>query len=143
MFTYLCFINIKVMEQFKKIANRQSITFALIHAVTYLPVVWALKHHLVAQPVSFIIVIVPVITFAVFIFKYIKSFSAMDEVQQRIQFEAVVIGFALTALLVMILFLLDLCGVSSPYWFGYAYLLAYCWLFYFIGWVISRNKYGA
>jgi hypothetical protein len=130
------------MERSKKILNQQSIISALIYGATYLPVVWLLKHRVFGQPVSVIIAIVPIITFSIFIFKYIKAFSAMDEVKQRVQFEAVVIGFALTAMLAMILFLLGLCGISIPGWFGYAYLLCYCWLFYFIGWLISIRKYG-
>ena len=131
------------MEQSKKILNQRSIIFALIYGITYLPAVWLLKHRIFEQPVSLIIAIVPVITFSIFIVKYIKAFSAMDEVKQRVQFEAIVIGFALTALLLMMLFMLSLCGISNPGWFGYAQLGAYCWLFYFIGWLISIKKYGA
>ena len=131
------------MEQSKKTAQQQSVIFALIHGATYLPAVWLLKHRVFEQPVSIIIAAVPVITFAVFIFKLIKSFAVMDEVKQRIQLEAVVIGFALTVMLIMIFFLLGLCGISTPLWFGYAYLVCYCWLFYFIGWFISKRKYGA
>ena len=130
------------MEQSKKNVHQQSIIFALIYGVTYIPAVWLLKHHVFGQPVSIVIGIVPIITFAIFIFKYIKAISAMDEVKQRVQFEAVVIGFSLTAMLVMILFLLSLCGISNPGWFGYAYLVCYCWLFYFVGWFISKKKYG-
>jgi hypothetical protein len=130
------------MDQSKKNANQQSIIFALIYGATYLPAVWLLKHHEFGQPVSVIIAIVPIITFCIFIFKYIKAFSAMDEVKQRVQFEAVVIGFALTALLMMVLFLLSMCGISNPGWFGYAQLVCYCWLFYFVGWIISIRKYG-
>jgi hypothetical protein len=106
------------------------------------PAVWLLKHRVFGQTASVIIAIVPVITFCIFIYKYIEAFAAMDEVKQREQFEAVVIGFSLTALLMMVLFLLSLCGISNPAWFGYAYLVCYCWLFYFIGWVISVKKYG-
>ncbi len=61
------------MEQSKKIANRNSIIFALIYGATYLPATWLLKHQVFGQPVSIIIAIVPVITFSIFIFKYIKS----------------------------------------------------------------------
>jgi len=130
------------MEQSKKPLNRQSIIFALIYGATYLPAAWLLKHQVVRQPVSIIIAIVPVITFAIFIYKYIRSFSEMDEVKQRVQLEAVVIGFALLAMVLMVLFLLGLCGISNDLWFGYAYLTCYCWLFYFIGWIISKRKYG-
>ena len=131
------------MEQSKKTVHLRSIIFALIYGATYLPAVWLLKHRVFGQPVSIIIAIVPIITFCIFIFKYIKSFSVMDEVKQRVQLEAVVIGFALTAMLMMILFLLSLCGISNPGWFGYAQLVCYCWLFYFVGWLISIRKYGA
>jgi hypothetical protein len=131
------------MEQSKKTVNRNSIIFALIYGATYLPAVWLLKHRVFGQSVSIIIALVPIITFSIFIFKYIKAFSVMDEVKQRVQFEAVVIGFALTAMLMMILFLLSLCGISNPGWFGYAHLVGYCWLFYIVGWLISIRKYGA
>ena len=130
------------MEQSTKRAHQHSIVFALIYGATYLPAVWLLKHRVFGQPVSIIIAIVPIITFSVFIFKYIKSFSVMDEVKQRVQFEAVVIGLALTVLLLMILFLLSMCGITVTGWFGYAQLGCYCWLFYFIGWLISIGKYG-
>jgi hypothetical protein len=131
------------MQQSKKTLNRHSIIFALIYGATYLPAAWVLKHHVFGQPVSIIIAILPIITFSIFIFKYIKTFSVMDEVKQRVQLEAVVIGFSLTAMLLMILFLLSLCGISNPGWFGYAQLLGYCWLFYIVGWLISTRKYGA
>jgi hypothetical protein len=131
------------MEQSTKKVHQHSIIFALIYGATYLPAAWLLKHRVFGQPVSIIIAIVPIIIFSIFIFKYIKAFSVMDEVKQRVQFEAVVIGFALTAMLMMILFLLSLCGVSNPGWFGYAQLVCWCWLFYFVGWLISKIKYGA
>ena len=130
------------MEQSKKNAQRNSIIFALIHGATYLPAVWLLKHRVFGQFVSVIIAIVPIIIFSIFIFKLIKAFSVMDEVKQRVQLEAVVIGFSLTAMLMMILFLLSLCNISNTGWFGYGYLVCYCWLFYFVGWLISKKKYG-
>ncbi|MCE6990176.1 hypothetical protein [Dyadobacter sp. CY323] len=131
-----------MMEQYQKSANQQSVIFALLHVATYLPATWLLTRHVVDQPVSVLIAIVPVITFAIFIFKLIKAFSVMDEVNQRVQLEAVVIGFSLAVMLIMLLFLLSLCEISNPAWFGYGYLVAYCWGFYFIGWFVSRIKYG-
>ena len=130
------------MEHSKKNANRNSIIFALIYGATYLPAIMLLKHHVFGQISSVIIALVPIITFSIFIFKLIKAFSVLDEVKQRVQLEAVVIGFSLTAMLLMILFLLSLCDISNPDWFGYANLVGYCWLFYFAGWFISKRKYG-
>jgi hypothetical protein len=130
------------MEQSKKTANKQSVVFALIYGATYLPAAWLLKHRVFGQPLSIIVALVPIVSFTLFILKYIRAIAVMDEVRQRVQFEAVVIGFSLTAILMMILFLLSLCGISNPSWFGYADLLAYCWAFYFIGLFISKKRYG-
>jgi len=130
------------MEQSTKIAHLHSVIFAFIYAVTYLLATWVLKHSVFSQPISVIIGIMPLITFSIFILKYIKSFSVMDEVKQRVQLEAVVIGFSLTGMLIMLLHLLSLCDISNPTWFSYANLVIYCWLFYFIGWFISKRKYG-
>ncbi|MCF0074137.1 hypothetical protein LZD49_26880 [Dyadobacter sp. CY261] len=66
----------------------------------------------------------------------------MDEVKQRVQLEAVVIGFSLTVMLMMLLFLLGLCDVWSLDFFGYGNIVGFCWAFYFIGWFVSKRKYG-
>ena len=63
------------MEQSKKSLNKQSIIYALIYGATYLPAAWLLKHQMVGQPLSVIIAIMPIITFAIFIFNYIKAFG--------------------------------------------------------------------
>jgi multisubunit Na+/H+ antiporter MnhC subunit len=131
-----------MMKQPKKAVHQHAIIYALIHGATYLLATWLLIHHLLSPPISIIAAIVPPVTFSIFIFKLIKAFSVMDEVNQRVQLEAVVIGFSLTAMLLMLLFLLSLCEISNPAWFGYAHLLGYCWLFYFVGWFVSRKKYG-
>jgi heme/copper-type cytochrome/quinol oxidase subunit 4 len=130
------------MEHSKKTANQHSVVFALLHVATYLPATWLLTNRVFSSPVSVIIAVVPIITFSIFILKLIKAFSVMDEVNQRVQLEAVVIGFSLTVMLIMLLFLLSLSNISKPAWFGYGHLVACCWLFYFIGWFISRKKYG-
>jgi hypothetical protein len=59
-----------------------------------------------------------------------------------VQLESVVIGFSLTVMLIMLLFLLGLRESLNSDWFGYGFLVAYCWGFYFIGWFISSKKYG-
>ncbi|QHV98034.1 hypothetical protein [Spirosoma endbachense] len=107
-----------------------------------MPATWLLTGQRFSQPVSVLIAVVPIITFAIFIVKFINDFSVLDEVKQRVQLEAVVIGFALTAMLLMLLFLLGLCDISNPDLFGYGQLAGYCWGFYFIGWLISKKKYG-
>lgn len=130
------------MERSKKVANQHSVIFALVYGATYVPAAWLLKHHAFSKPISVIMAVVPVVAFSVFIVKLIKAFSVMDEVKQRAQLEAVVIGFSLTAMLLMLLFLLALGGISNFDVFGYGHMVGYCWFFYFIGWFVSKRKYG-
>lgn len=131
-----------IMEQSNQKANLQSVVFALIYGATYLPAAWLLKHQVFNKTVSTVIAIIPIVTFAIFIYKLIKAFAVLDEVKQRIQLEAVVIGFSLTTMLVMLLFLLSLIDITNPAWFGYGQIVGYCWAFYFVGWFISNKKYG-
>jgi len=65
----------------------------------------------------------------------------MDEVQVRIQMEAVVIAFSLVLLMIMTLGLLDLVITVKKEDWGYRHLVPYFALFYFIGVVISKRKY--
>jgi hypothetical protein len=67
----------------------------------------------------------------------------MDEVKQRIHFEAAVIGLALGLLLLMILCLLDVANVLQYDYFGFGFILLYFIIFYYIGYFISKRKYAA
>jgi hypothetical protein len=52
--------------------------------------------------------LLPAITFALFIYSYIKGVAKLDEVRIRVQIEAAVIAFSLGQLMIMTLGLLDL-----------------------------------
>jgi hypothetical protein len=65
----------------------------------------------------------------------------MDEVQIRVQMEAVVIAFSLTLLTIMTLGLLDLVVTLKKEDWGYRHLIPYFVIFYFIGLIISKRKY--
>ena len=86
--------------------------------------------------------ILPTITFGLFIYNYIKGVGAMDEVQRRIQLEAVVWAFSLGLLLLMTLGLLDFVVVLKKEDWGYTHIIPYFFLFYFFGIFISRRKYN-
>ena len=66
----------------------------------------------------------------------------MDEVQIKVQMEAVVLAFSLGLLLIMTLSLLDLViNLNKENW-GYRHLVPYFVIFYFIGLFISKRKYN-
>ncbi|MBW4891302.1 hypothetical protein KXQ82_16360 [Mucilaginibacter sp. HMF5004] len=125
----------------KKKAEKRTIITALIWGVTYLPIIYLIKHGGLDKGVSVMLSVIPIITFIIYIYSYIKQMGTLDEVKQRIQFEAVVIGFALSLLLMLVLCLLDVAGVLNDKYAGFAYLEMYLMAFYFIGLFIARRKY--
>ncbi len=131
------------MIQVKKYLGQRRIIFALIWAATYFAALLLLKYAKMPLVLSIAVAIIPITTFSIFIYNYIKDIAAMDEVKQRIHFEATVIGFALTLLLTMVLFLLSMCDITNFDWFGYPEMMLYCILFYYIGFFISKKKYAA
>jgi len=123
--------------------NKKTLIAALVWGITYIPCVFVLKHVEMNKALSVALAIIPIITFIIYIYTYIKSTAKMDEVKQRIQFEAVVIAFALTVLMLLVLFMLSMADISNFDWFGYADMVAYCFIFYIIGFFISKRKYAA
>ena len=131
------------MEKTQKETAKRSVLTALLWGATYIPVMYVLKHGLVDKTTSLIISVVPIITFIIYIYSYIKYVGALDEVKQRIQFEAVVIGFALSLLLVLVLCLLEVGGLLGSEYFGFTFIEMYMMAFYFIGLFFAKRKYAA
>ena len=115
--------------------------FGIIWIVTYLVCLLIVKKILLPKWAGISLALIPAVTFAIFIYQYIKKISSMDEVEIRIQLEAVVWGFSLALLLPMILGSLNLVITLNNRNWGYLSLVNYFVLFYFIGLIISQRKY--
>ncbi|WP_295655375.1 hypothetical protein [uncultured Mucilaginibacter sp.] len=131
------------METEKKKARKLTIIWAIVWAITYDGSLLLFKHSHLNTFLAMAIAVVPIAAFVIYVYRYIKSIATMDEVKQRIHFEAAVIGFALGLLLLMILCLLDVANVLNYDYFGYGFVLLYCMVFYYIGYFISKRKYTA
>lgn len=131
------------METEKKKARKLTIIWAIVWAITYDGSLLLFKHSHLNTLLAMAIAVVPIAAFVIYVYRYIKSIVTMDEVKQRIHFEAAVIGFALGLLLLMILCLLDVANVLNYDYFGYGFVLLYCMVFYYIGYFISKRKYTA
>ena len=138
-------VYLSLRYQFKKDSmektKRKVLLFGLIWIVTYLVCLLIVKKVLLPKWAGFSLALIPAFTFAIFIYQYIKKISSMDEVEIRIQFEAVVWGFSLALLLPMILGSLSLVITWNNKNWGYLSLVNYFVLFYFIGLIISQRKY--
>jgi hypothetical protein len=81
------------------------------------------------------------IPFAFFLAFIVAGIGSMDELQRRIQLEALAIAFPLAILLFMLLGLLELAISLSPEDWSYRHTWSYLPLFYFIGLAIASRRY--
>jgi len=129
----------------KKTSNKslnKAVVFAALWLVTYSVCLIIIKKFSPDTSMGIILSLLPVFTFAFFIFHMIRSIVQMDEVQVRVQMEAAVIAFSLGLLLIMLLGLLDLVITLNKEDWGYRHLVPYFAIFYFIGLFISKRKYN-
>lgn len=129
------------MEKSKKHLSDRVPVYALIWAISYIGSLGAMKALSLSQAVGVMLTIVPVIAFALFLYKFYRSVYFMDEVQIKIQMEAAVVAFGLALLTMMTLGLLDLAITLNQDDWAYRFLVPVFVAYYFIGLFISRRKY--
>ena len=86
------------------------------------------------------IVLVPVIPAALFLYFFIRDVRGMDELQRRIQLEALAFAYPLTLLLLMTLGLLQLVMNLNPADWSYRHVWQFVIVFYLFGvWIAARR----
>jgi len=123
--------------------GQKAIVAGIVWMLTYFAALYLLTRFEFSHGAAIGIALVPIVTFVFFVWRYIKGMSALDEVRQRVQFESVVIAFSLSLLLVMALFLIGMAVPIDYDYFGYHFLVLYFVIFYYIGYFVSKRKYGA
>lgn len=122
--------------------NDRVLIYAILWCLSYVGSLFAIKSLQIPIEASVILTFISVLAFALFIYKFFRSIVFMDEVQIKIQMEAVVLAFALGLLLVMTLGLIDLFIVLNPEDWSYRFLVPIFIAFYFIGLFIAKRKYN-
>ena len=130
------------MDNQKKHLNDRILIYAVIWSLSYVGSLFALKTLEIPTEAGIVLTVITVLAFALFIYKYYRSIFFMDEVQIKIQMEAVVISFSLGLLLLMTLGLLDLVITLNKNDWSYRYLVPLFVAFYFFGLFISKRKYN-
>jgi len=116
--------------------------YALIWIISYIGCLLTIKMLSIPPKAGIIVVIIPILTFSVFIYKFYRSIFFMDEVEIKLQMEAVVFAFVFSLLLIMSLSLLELMYILNKENWSYRHLVPIFIIFYFIGLFISRRKYN-
>lgn len=100
-----------------------------------------LKQDGIADGLRILAALLPVPPFAWMLWEFIKRVRHMDELEQRIQLEALVIAFPLTLMLLMTLGLLEIAIKLPPEDLSYRHVWAMLPLFYFMGLALAKKRY--
>ena len=94
-------------------------------------------------PVAFrvAVAIAPLPAFAWFIREYITAIRDMDELERRIQLEALGVAFPLTLLLIMTLGLVQVAVPLPVEDWSYRHIWPLIYVFYLLGLTIARRRY--
>jgi len=130
------------MEKNQKVKGNNIILYSLLWAVVYIICLIVIKNVDLSRTAGVMLSFIPTITFGLFIYNFIRKINSMDEVERRIQLEAIVWAFSLGLLLIMTRGLLDLVVIFGKGEWGYIDFIIPCFFaFYFLGILISRRKY--
>jgi hypothetical protein len=88
------------------------------------------------------IALAPVVPFVVFLLAFIAHLRRADELERRIQLEALAIAFPLTLVLLMLLGLVELAVPLDRDDWSYRHVWAYVPIFWLLGAAIARRRYA-
>ena len=100
-----------------------------------------LKQTDLSQTVRVILALLPIGPFAWMLWKFISGITSLDELQKKIQLEALAIAYPVMMVFLMTLGLLDIAIRLSYENFGLKHLWYYMPLFYFLGLFIATRRY--
>lgn len=127
----------------KKRLYASGIASAIAMVLSYL-VALAVPELGLPQAVGVGLTVLAVLCFGWFIVEEVRLVRALDELQRRIQLEALAIAYPLAILLIVTLGLLERVGVSLPVGnFSYRHIWPFLIVFYFLGLAIARSRYLA
>ena len=87
------------------------------------------------------VALVPVPLFALFLWHFVAGIRSLDELERRIQLEALAVAFPVAVLLIMMLGLLDLAVPLNPDDWSYRHVGPFLFMLYFFGLFLARRRY--
>jgi hypothetical protein len=102
---------------------------------------FALELEGLSTTVRVLIALLPLPAFAWFLWAFVTSIGEADELERRIQLEALAVAFPFTLLLVMTLGLLQIAIPLSPDDWSYRHIWPLIYVFYLVGLMRARKRY--
>ena len=123
--------------------GRAALTWGIVWMISYFGARAALEWMGEGQPTGsrLAVALIPIIPFAAFIWKFIGSLRQADELERRIQLEALAIAFPLAMVLLMILALVQLAMPLDPDDWSYRHVWYFLPIFWLGGLSIARRRY--
>ena len=115
--------------------------YGLIWILTYFGIRMVLERGDLETPVRMAIALIPLVPFLAFLRAWVNGIREMDELERRIQLEALAIAFPLTIVMLMVLGLMQLATPLSMDDWSYRHVWAYLPLFYFGGVALAGRRY--
>lgn len=122
-------------------SSRWLLTTGMLWLVTFFIARGALESTTLAPVFRFGVALIPLPFFSAFLILFVRSVRAADELERRIQGEALAIAYPLALVLLMTLALMERAvGLSFQDW-SYMHVWIYLPLFYLAGLAIARRRY--
>ena len=100
-----------------------------------------LKNPETTLAVKAVMVLLPAIPFAFFLFRFIGYVRSLDELHRRVHLEALALAFPIATLFLMTLGLIERAGALSAKYWSYGDVWYYLPLFYLVAVAISWRRY--
>jgi hypothetical protein len=114
---------------------------AFLFAGLYLAALGAAEVTAISRAIRIAIALAPVPAFAFFLAEWIRSIRRLDELERRIQLEALAIAFPLSLVLVMALGLIQRVTPLDPADWSYRHVWPFLIAFYFFGLALAKRRY--
>ena len=117
------------------------ISIAVLWILTYFVARGVLEAADLSSTTRIVVALIPAIPFAFFLWLFITNIGQMDEMERKIQLEAMAFAFPMAVLLLMVLGLLQLAMPLSPDDWSYRHVWSFLPIFYFAGVALVWRKY--
>jgi drug/metabolite transporter (DMT)-like permease len=87
------------------------------------------------------VALIPIVPFVAFLLSFIRTMRAADELERRIQLEALAIAYPLAIVLIMLLALVQLAVPLNPNDWSYRHVWPFLPIFWLAGQAIARRRY--
>ena len=132
----------EAIEQSKRIYGARLLVRGLLWAAIYIASRWALESDVQSNALRIVIALAPTPFFIWWLWTWLEGVSRMDELQRRIELEALAFAFPVTLVLLATLGLIDVAITLNPDDFSLRHVWLMMPMLYYIGLWRAQRRYS-